>query len=630
VSDNEQQKEEPKQQTLFELADYVYKKGLDAANNSRYDEAIAILNNIHHTLPVLSAAFLQSGRCHWEMHRWELARKHFEAADRIEPQNDDIGWTVGLLALQMGDFEAGWRGYERRWGSKVFKSPKLHTKRPEWRSNSDLKRPIIWCEQGIGDQILYSSLIEAVAKECEHVTVMSDLRLVGLLQRGCKAENVTFLSHTARIKMKDHDSHIALGSLGKQFIHNIKDIPSNRSESYLKADPDRAEYWRKELKLDGKRVIGLSWASTAPSIGAHKSVGLKGMLPLFDIPNTVFINLQYGDPQKEAEGFHQNLITTHVDTFLDLDNVAALIELCDVVVSPSNANVHLAGAMGKPVMLLDANKLWYWNNRAGYRSLWYPEVRIFQRENMNAPWDLQVSQVKEELEVCYMLKDRTFNHFAFFHVGNDISQPQKMVKSLLRHNPDAFITMYTDKDTPDVMGITRRVKSEVNREELCYHRVKAYAETYATSIVPVMYLDTDMLVQDKIVVKDLLEPHKDVAFLERTFDRDMGFNIYQRGVEYTEHAGKTMYQTYPYVGCTVVAKTNRVWKDLLELYEGLDYRYKRWYGDQEVLRMYAEKYPERVTKIPESVYGCLPERKGDDAKILHFKGEARKKLFEEA
>ncbi len=627
MSDNNEQ---PKQQTLFEMADFIYKKALDAANNNRYDEAIAVLNNIHHTLPVLSAAFLQSGRCHWEMHRWEPARKHFEVADRIEPQNDDIGWTVGLLALQMGDFDAGWKGYERRWGSKVFKSPKLHTKRPQWERGLGLKRPIVWCEQGIGDQILYGSLIEALAKECEHVTVMIDLRLAALFQRGCKAENVTFLSHMARIKMKEHDSHIPIASLGRHFVKSTRDILPTRNECYIKAEPGRVAHWRKQLDLPERtRVIGLSWASTAPQIGHHKSVGLEKFKPLFDIPNAVFINLQYGDPQKEAEGFHPNLITTQVNTFLDMENVAALMDICDVIVSPSNVNVHLAGAMGKPVMLLDANKLWYWNNRAGYRSLWYPEVKIFQRENMNAPWDLQVQQVKEELEVMYMLRDPVYNHFAFFHVGKDISQPQKMVKSLLRHNPDAFVTMYTDKDTPDVMGITRRVESDVNRDELCYHRVKAYAETYASSILPVMYLDTDMLVQDKIVVKDLLEPHKDVTFLERTFDRDMGFNIHQRGVEYTEHAGKTMYQTYPYIACTIVTKNPKVWKDLLELYEGLDYRYKRWYGDQEAIRMYVEKYPERVAKIPESVYGCLPERKGNDAKILHFKGEARKKLFEE-
>jgi hypothetical protein len=82
----------------------------------------------------------------------------------------------------------------------------------------------------------------------------------------------------------------------------------------------------------------------------------------------------------------------------------------------------------------------------------------------------------------------------------------------------------------------------------------------------------------------------------------------------------------------VVAKSNQVWKDLLAIYEGLDEKFKRWYGDQEALRIYAEKYPERVSEIDECRYGCLPEysRKTDDAVILHFKGEARKKLFEVA
>lgn len=622
---------ENKQQTLLDMTQHVFKLGVEAAEKGEYDKAIGILENINVTIPVMTASLLQAGRCHWEMHRWAPARKYFETAVRLEPGNDDAGWTVGLLALQMGDFKAGWRGYERRWGSKVFKSPKLHTKHPQWERELGLKRPIVWCEQGIGDQILYGSLIEALARECEHVTVLIDLRLVNLFQRGCKAKNVTFLSHNARIKMKDHDSHIPIASLGKYFINSVRDIEPNRSESYLKADPERVAYWRKELNLEqGTRLIGLSWASTAPIIGGHKSVGLEGFRPLFDIPNTKFINLQYGDAHEQGKTFHPNLITTHVNTFLDLENVAALMELCDVVVSPSNVNVHLAAAMGRPVMLLDANKLWYWNNRRGYQSLWYPEVKIFQRENMNAPWDLQVQQVKEKLEQMYMLKDWTFNHFAFFHVGDDITQPQKMVKSLLRHNPDAFITMFTDKSTPDVMGITRRVESEVDRDNLMYSRVKAYAETYVSSTYPVMYLDTDMLVQGKIVVEDLLEPHKYVAFCRRSFDRDAKFNTDQRGIKFPEYEGKTLDELYPYVGCAVTAKNYKVWKDLLAIYEGLDEKFKRWYGDQEALRIYAEKYPERVTDMAESVYGCLPEHKTDDAKILHYKGEARKKLFEGA
>ena len=621
---------EKKGQTLFDAGNSIFNKALEAATKGNYDEAVGLLENINMILPVFIASALQTGRCHWEMHRWEPARKYFELACRLDPDNDDAGWTLGLLSLQMGDFKAGWEGYERRWGSKVFSSPRISTIHPQWERGLDLKRPIVWTEQGIGDQILYASLIEALAKEVESVVVLIDMRLAPLLQRGCKASNVTFLPHNAKIKMSDHDSHIPIASLGRYFISSVRDILPTRSESYIKADSHRVGLLKKELGLDEKRVIGLSWASTAPVIGEHKSVGLEGFRSLFDIPNTVFINLQYGKPQDEAKDFHPNLITTHIDTFLDLENVAALMELCDVIVSPSNANVHMAAAMGKPVMLLDANKLWYWNNRKGYQSLWYPGVKIFQRENMNAPWDLQVKQVREELERMYMLRDPIHNHFAFFHVGDDISQPQKMVKSLLRHNPNAFITMYTDKTTPDVMGITRRVESEIDRDNLMYARVKAYAETYATSILPVMYLDTDMLVQGEIVVKDLLEPHKTAAFLRRSFDREAVFNIEQRGIRFDEYEGKTLDELYPYVGCAVVAKNPQVWKDLLEIYEGLDEKFKRWYGDQEALRIYAEKYPERVSEMQEFAYGCLPEHKTNDAKILHYKGWARKKLFEVA
>ena len=621
--------EKPKTQTLMDMAKHVYEVGSKAAEERKYDDAIGYLENLNGVIPLLVASLLQAGRCHWEMHRWEPARKYFDTALRLEPDNDDAGWTVGLLALQMGDFKAGWEGYDRRWGSNIFKSPKLHTKRPEWKPNSGLKRPIIWCEQGIGDQILYASLIEAVAKQCEHVTVLIDLRISGLLQRGCKAENVTFLGHSSRVKMKDHDSHIPLGSLGKHFIHSVRDIEPSRSKTYIKADQDRVKYWRKELRFNGERVVGLSWMSTAPAIGAHKSVGLEALRPLFDLPNTKFINLQYGDAQKEGEGFHPNLITTYVDTFLDLESVAALMDLCHVVVSPSNANVHLAAAMGKSVMLLDANKLWYWNNRKGSHSLWYPGVKVFQRENMNAPWDLQVQQVKEEFEIEQGSRQRQISYFAFFHVGDNISQPQKMVKSILRHNPDAYITMFTDKDTPDVMGISNRVEIEVNREELCYYRVKAYSTHYPYN-PPTMYLDTDMLVQGKINVNDILVPGKNYAFCRREFQCEAVFNVEQRGIRFDEYENKTIDEVYPYIACTVVTDSGGIWKELLAIYDTLDPKFRKWYGDQEALRVYAEKYPDRVADLPESVFGCLPEFKGDDAKVLHYKGPDRKKLFEEA
>ena len=620
-----------KQQTLPDFAQVIYKTGFEAAEQGKYDEAISILNNVHLALPIVTAVELQMGRCHWEMHRWEQARKHFEAATRLEPDNFDAAWTVGLLALQMGDFEAGWKGYERRWGSKSFKSPTLHTKHPQWERGKGLKRPLVWCEQGIGDQLLYASLIEALAREVEHVTVLIDLRLMNLLQRGCRAKNVTFLSHNARIKMKEHDSHIPIASMGKYFIKSVRDIQPNVSMAYIKADPDRVKALRKEYKLrDDDFVVGLSWTSAAPVIGKHKSVPLADFKPILDTPYLKFINLQYGEAQKEGVDFHPSLITTHIDTFLDLENVAALIEICSVVISPSCATVHLAAAMGKDVLLLDANKLWYWNNRFGNESMWYSGVKIYQRENMNAPWDLQLKQVKDELDLMLNFNaERVRDNFVFMHIGDDISAPQKMVKSLLRYNPDANVIMLTDKDTPDVMGITERHDYDLNREELMTSRVKAFAQLNLD--VPALYIDTDMIFRDRVVVEDVLNGNG-VVMCRREFQGEAMFNIDQRGIRFDEYAGKTIDEVYPFIACATATRDGKPWQEMFEWFDDLDPKYRKWYGDQELLKRYAkEKKRSRKYKcstMPESVYGCLPEFDIGEAKIMHYKGPTRKQLFE--
>jgi hypothetical protein len=337
-----------------------------------------------------------------------------------------------------------------------------------------------------------------------------------------------------------------------------------------------------------------------------------------------FINLQYGKAQEEGRDYHPNLITTHIDTFLDLENTAALIELCDLIISPSCATVHLAGAMGKDVLLLDANKLWYWNNRVGNESMWYSGVKIYQRENMNAPWDLQLQQVKDELDLMLNFEgERVRDNFVFFHVGDDISYPQKMVKSLLRYNPNANVIMCTDKDTPDVMGITDRREFAVDRENLMFSRMIAFS--YLNFAEPALYIDTDMIFVDRVVVDEVINGGE-VVLCRRAFANDAIFNIEQRGLRFDEYEGKTLGELYPYVGCMVGTKNGDPWKKMLRMYEILPEKFKKWYGDQEVLRKYAEAF--EVNAISENVIGCLPEHKHDGAKIIHYKGPSRKKLFE--
>ena len=57
---------EEKKQTLVEMGKHVFDLGLKTAGEGKYNEAIAILDNLNGMLPIFIASVLQTGRCHWE------------------------------------------------------------------------------------------------------------------------------------------------------------------------------------------------------------------------------------------------------------------------------------------------------------------------------------------------------------------------------------------------------------------------------------------------------------------------------------------------------------------------------------------------------------------------------------
>ena len=382
----------------------IFKESLEMLDKDKFDECIPGFTKLIDMHPLIVASYIQRGRAHWEMHRWDLAQADFEKALHHDPDTADAKWTMGLMAMQMGDFERGWALYDERWGSPSFKSPPLKTKLPRWEPGKDYKSVLVWCEQGIGDQLLYGSLLAALKNHADKVTVMIDIRLAGLLQRA--NPDITFIPHSAKVNNSEYDSHIPIGSIGRHFIKTKADIEEYVQYEYIKPDRKRIEQVNQELKFDdGNFVIGLSWASTAPRIDKHKSIKLEELVGLWDIPKAQVISLQYGKPEHDIEAFEaqtgKKIWQTTVGNFFDLEGVAATMALCDVVVSVSNANVHIAGAMGKPTYVLDANKLWYWNHKYGRNSLFYPSVKLFPRESMTAPWDEQVKELIKEIKNDY-------------------------------------------------------------------------------------------------------------------------------------------------------------------------------------------------------------------------------------
>ncbi|MCA3165611.1 MAG: hypothetical protein ING21_03820, partial [Burkholderiales bacterium] len=81
----------------------------------------------------------------------------------------------------------------------------------------------------------------------------------------------------------------------------------------------------------------------------------------------------------------------------DFADTAALIEHLDLVISVDTSVVHLTGAIGKPVWMLDRfNNCWRWlKNRED--SPWYPTLRLFRQEQ-HGQWRPVIERVAHALQ----------------------------------------------------------------------------------------------------------------------------------------------------------------------------------------------------------------------------------------
>jgi ADP-heptose:LPS heptosyltransferase len=126
--------------------------------------------------------------------------------------------------------------------------------------------------------------------------------------------------------------------------------------------------------------------------------------PLLELERVHFVDVQYGDTVAERrEVEHASgvrlLHFDEVDYFHDLEEMLAILEACDLLITTSNVNAHLAGALGKPVWLLylaERPPFHYWAHDGSHRCLWYPSVEIVSAPHFTT-WDPLIDHVKERL-----------------------------------------------------------------------------------------------------------------------------------------------------------------------------------------------------------------------------------------
>jgi len=254
--------------------------------------------------------------------------------------------------------------------------------------------------------VFHASMFEEAVKCFGEVTVQVDERLIPLLQRSISGAK--FVDKSSPVDQSSFDLQLAHGDLGYFFRKSPPDFHAVR-RCYLFADQQRVNALRAQLKIDLRPLVGITWRSKNSRLGSGKSIQLNRLLPILSNPAFRFVNLQYGDASDELDTLNQRhgvqVASCHwIDNFSDLDNHAALVDACDVVLTVSNTTAHIAGALGKPTFLMlskGEGRLWYWANRLRRRSMWYPTIDVFEQTNPGE-WDDVVSNIHLNMMEKYL------------------------------------------------------------------------------------------------------------------------------------------------------------------------------------------------------------------------------------
>ncbi|MEN6621037.1 MAG: glycosyltransferase family 9 protein, partial [Smithella sp.] len=291
--------------------------------------------------------------------------------------------------------DEGWRQYEWRWQATHLK--RYDTPKPLWQGEAAVGRILlIQSEQGFGDTLQFCRYASLAAAKGLRVVLEVQPALVRLMKSLSGIERVIPMGQP----LPDFDFYCPTMSLPTAFNTRVETIPSD--VPYLFAAPEAVNSWKNRLPESSKKMlkVGLVWAGSSRtnsielvSVDHRRSINPELLAPLMDVDGIQFFSLQKLGPSAPKE-FGLVDMTAECRDFAD---TAALIANLDLVISVDTAVAHLAGALGKPVWILNRfDSCWRWMETRE-DSPWYPTLRLF-RQPYPGDWSSVVLRVRHELK----------------------------------------------------------------------------------------------------------------------------------------------------------------------------------------------------------------------------------------
>ncbi|QDC46565.1 hypothetical protein FIT71_06100 [Candidatus Methylopumilus universalis] len=221
--------------------------------------------------------------------------------------------------------------------------------------------------------------------------------------------------------------------------------------------------------------------------------------------------------------------------------------------------------------------------------------------------------------------------FAFFWVGQNISIPSLLVKSIrISFKNEAFIYQLTDNQTPYIEGVDKTIRGALPKD-IMLARLKAYSNLKTDK--PTCFLDADSLVLQKFSLPDFNQYR---AFIIKRLDQTSLIN-HNFPEFYPEFINQKFFDLMPiFFGFIATSNGGVFFKKLLANAKKMPARFHRWYGDQMSLAEEWRKKESDFLVLSQNEYLFIVKENIDlsllinqNTKIITFKGsEAKSHILE--
>lgn len=356
--------------------------------------------------PDYAEAFNNLGWTHYYLRQFQEANGCFERALGINPNLVEAKYNLGLSQLMQGDFENGWLNYEYRTQQPNYKKRELALDRPQWYGSESIDKKIIYIhsEQGLGDTFQFSRYLRLLADCGATILFEPGVALLTLFQ---DQDYPVQLIKPGDVIPK-YDFHCPLMSLPLAFKTTLMTIPN--LTPYIQANKEKEKKWGERVsKISGPKV-GLVWnggfRANQPElweVNNRRNIPFE-LLSQINIPHIQFFSLQKGgeaeqilrDTKEQYWPEHTQNFHNFTSELYDFSDTAALIANLDLVISVDTSTAHLAGAMNKPVWILNRHdNCWRWLE-SGEQSPWYPSAKLYRKKYAEG-WENIVQQARRDL-----------------------------------------------------------------------------------------------------------------------------------------------------------------------------------------------------------------------------------------